>query len=584
MPTYVPPLRDMLFVYWDLFDPDDQPDADLVAAILEQAGKLCTQVLAPLNRQGDEQGCRFDNGSVSTPDGFRAAYRTYVDGGWNGLSCPPEQGGQGLPKALHLLVEEMLCAANLSFSLYPVLTLGAYRALAAHGDAHIREIYLKPLVSGQWTGTMCLTEPQAGSDLGLLRSKAVLRPDGSYAISGSKIFITSGAHDLTENIVHLVLARLPDAPPGTKGISLFCVPQRRVDGAGRLGPTNGVYCAAIEKKMGLHGSATCEMIFEEARGHLVGEPHKGLSAMFTMMNVERLSVGLQGLGIMEASYQNAAAYAKQRLQGRAFGNARHPDKPADPIIVHADVRRMLLTMRSYTEGCRMIAGWVGRQLDIATGHPDPARRAIADETVALLTPMVKALFTDLGSEVASLGVQVYGGHGYIRDHGMEQFERDARIARLYEGTNGIQALDLVLRKLPRDNGAAMERFIHEVRGFLDRHQSTPHLSDVIPPLSESLGLLADSVAWMEARRTAAPDDVAAGAVAFLRLFGLVAMAYQWARAMDVAASRAATSDFHQTKQTVGRFFFARLLPQTLGLARAIRAGAATIMALPDDDV
>ncbi len=460
MPAYKAPLRDMRYVLFELLGGDaltslpgfEDFSRDTIDAVLEEAAKICEQVLQPLNRSGDEEGCAFENGVVRTPKGFKEAYDTFREGGWTGIACDPAYGGQGLPAAVNTLVEEMICASNLSFGMYPGLSHGAYVSVHGYGADELKETYLPKLVDGTWSGTMCLTEPQCGTDLGLLRTRAAPNGDGSYKITGTKIFISAGEHDLTENIIHLVLARLPDAPKGVKGISLFLAPKFLVKPDGSLGPRNGVACGSIEHKMGIKASSTCVMNFDGAQGWLIGEPHKGMQAMFAMMNAERLAVGVQGLGLAEASYQGAAAYARERLQGRALSGPKYPDKPADPLLVHPDIRRMLLTQRAYIEGSRALAVWAAKSLDIAKRHPDPAERAKAEDFIAVVTPVVKALMTDLGFEATNLGVQVFGGHGYIRENGMEQFVRDCRIAQIYEGANGIQALDLVGRKMPAHAG------------------------------------------------------------------------------------------------------------------------------------
>ena len=474
MQVYEAPLRDMRFVLRELHADDGYGDLpaledfsdDVVDAVLEEAARLTRDVLLPLNRSGDEEGCTLENGVVRTPKGFKAAYDQFREGGWCALASDPKWGGQGLPERINKLVEEMICATNVSFSLYPGLTHGATTALEGHGSEDLKNAYLPKLVEGSWSGTMCLTEAHCGTDLGLLRTRAVPQDDGSYRVTGSKIFISAGEHDLTENIVHLVLARTPDAPKGVKGISLFLVPKYLPKADGGVGPSNGVACTAIEHKMGIKASATCQMSFEESQGWLVGKLNKGMEAMFTMMNTERVSVGVQGLGLGEAAYQAAVYYAKDRVQGRSLSGAKHPDQAADPIIVHPDVRRMLMTARAYTEGCRALGTWVSRALDAEKYSTDPEVKKRAGDFVALMTPVVKALFTDLGFEAANLGVQVYGGHGFIRESGVEQHVRDARIAMIYEGTNGIQALDLVGRKLPRDGGRAFMAFIRDVTGDL----------------------------------------------------------------------------------------------------------------------
>ncbi|TDT93426.1 alkylation response protein AidB-like acyl-CoA dehydrogenase [Azorhizobium sp. AG788] len=594
MQTYQPPLRDMRFVLHELHGSDALKDlkgcedisTDLIDAVLEEAGKLVTEVLAPLNVVGDAEGCRYENGVVRTPTGFTDAYKTYVEGGWNGIACDPEWGGQGLPASVTKFVEEMMCSANLSFGLYPGLTHGAYQALNSHASQELKERFLPKMVEGVWSGTMCLTEPHCGTDLGLLRTKAEPQADGSYKITGSKIFISAGEHDLTENIIHLVLARLPDAPKGIKGISLFLVPKFLPTEDGRPGPRNGVTCTGIEHKMGLNGSATCQMSFDEATGWLVGTPHKGMAAMFTMMNSERLSVGTQGLGIGEASYQSAVAYARDRVQGRALSGAKYPEKAADPIIVHPDVRRSLMTMRAYNEGCRALSGWVARNLDLMERSNDPEERQQAEDFTALMTPIVKALFTDLGFTNASLGVQVYGGHGYIRDHGMEQYVRDARIAMIYEGTNGIQALDLVGRKLPAHTGRYLRSFFHPVLAYIDAKMDDENLGPLVGPLGKAFGALQLATGYIAEKGLKDAEEAGAAATDYLRLFGLVALGYMWVRMAEVAFEKRATANgeaaFYDAKITTARFFIDRLLPEVAGLWGAIKSGKSSMMALPDD--
>ncbi len=593
MQTYQPPLRDMRFVLHELHGSETLKDMkgleditpDLIDAVLEEAGKLVTEVLAPLNPIGDAEGCKYENGVVRTPTGFKDAYKTYVEGGWNGIACDPEWGGQGLPASVTKFVEEMMCSANLSFGLYPGLTHGAYQALNSHAPQELKERFLPKMVEGVWSGTMCLTEPHCGTDLGLLRTKAEPQGDGSYKISGSKIFISAGEHDLTENIIHLVLARLPDAPKGVKGISLFLVPKFLPKDDGTPGPRNGVLCTGIEHKMGLNGSATCQLSLEEATGWLVGEPHKGMRAMFTMMNSERLSVGTQGLGVGEASYQSAVAYARERLQGRALTGAKYPDKPADPIIVHPDVRRSLMTMRAYNEGCRALSGWVARNLDLMERSNDPEERQNAEDFTALMTPIVKALFTDLGFTNASLGVQVYGGHGYIRDHGMEQYVRDARIAMIYEGTNGVQALDLVGRKLPAHMGRYLRSFFHPVLAYIDAKLDDENLGPLVGPLGKAFGALQLATGYIAEKGMKDPDEAGAAATDYLRLFGLVALGYMWVRMAEIAYAKRADANgdaaFYEAKIVTARFFIDRLLPEVAGLWGSIKAGKSAMMALDD---
>lgn len=584
MASYTAPLRDMRFLLNEFVDPArlrslpgcEEMGPDLVEPILEEAGKLCSEVLFPLNRPGDEEGCRIENGVVRTPAGFKDAYRLYCEGGWASLACEPEFGGQGLPRTVSTLFQEMMCSANLSFGMYPGLSHGAYAALSKHGTQALKDRYLPKLVSGEWSGTMCLTEPQCGTDLGLIRTKAVPAEDGSYRITGNKIFISAGEHDLTENILHLVLAKLPDAPAGTRGISLFLVPKFLPTEDGRPGQRNGVTCTALEHKMGIKASATCAMSFDEAVGWLVGQPHRGLAAMFTMMNEARLGVGVQGLGLAEVSYQNAVAYAKDRLQGRALDGAKHPEKPADPIIVHPDVRRMLLTMRAQIEGCRALAMWCALEQDVAHRHPDAAEREAADDFVQLITPVVKAYLTDIGWDATALGMQVLGGHGYIREWGMEQYVRDARIAQIYEGTNGIQALDLVGRKMGAHAGRYLRRFFHPVLAYIEAKSEDPALAEeFILPLSKAFGRLQSCTAEVARRGMGDPFEAGAAASDYLRLFGLTALGYCWARMAEVAMARQADGEdaaFYKAKLTTARFFMQRILPQTGALSTQIMAG------------
>ena len=589
MPTYKAPLRDLRFVYNELFNPAElqhlsgfeEVTPDLVEAILEEAGKFCENVLLPINRSGDEIGVRFDNGQVITPPGLKEAYQAYSENGWGALTADPEYGGQGLPKTLGIMIEEMICGANVSFGLYPGLTVGAYNALVSHGADELKQKFLPNMVAGIWSGTMCLTEPQCGTDLGMIRTKAEPQADGSYQLTGTKIFITSGEHDMTDNIIHLVLARLPDAPAGIKGISLFLVPKFMVSEDGSLGERNLVFCGSIEHKMGIHASSTCVMNFDGATGYLVGQPHKGMQAMFVMMNAERLGVGMQGLGIGEASYQNAVAYARDRIQGRALKGALQADKPADPLWVHPDVRRMLLTMRAYTEGNRALAIWVARRLDEANHTTDPQRKQDAEAFIALMTPVVKAFMTDCGSEIANLGMQVYGGHGYIREWGMEQFVRDARIAQIYEGTNGIQALDLVGRKLPANTGRNLRPFFHELSAYLASKQDDPRLEfqPFVTGLAKVFVRLQQVTGWIAEKGMKNPEESAGAATDYLRMLGLVSLAYLWARMADIALAQRQGDEalFYQAKLDTARFYFERLLPQTGALTSAIMSGCASMM-------
>ncbi|WP_029008828.1 acyl-CoA dehydrogenase C-terminal domain-containing protein [Azospirillum halopraeferens] len=594
MPIYKAPLDDVRFLLTDLFDAGDlatlpgheEHTPDLIDAVLTEGARLCEELLHPLNRSGDEEGCHLANGVVTTPGGFREAYAAYREGGWTGLSADPAYGGQGLPHTVQFILEEFVCAANLSFGMYPGLSHGAYAALHRWGSPALKDLYLPKIVDGTWSGTMCLTEPHCGTDLGLLRTRAVPQDDGSYAITGTKIFISAGEHDLTENILHLVLARLPDAPAGVKGISLFLVPKVLPDADGRPGARNGVTCGAIEHKMGIKASSTCVMNFDDATGWLIGEPHKGMRAMFTMMNSARLGVAIQGLGLAEASYQNAVAYARDRLQGRSVSGTKAPEKAADPIIVHPDVRRNLLTMRAFIEGARALSVWVGMAIDRAERHPDPEARQEADDLVALLTPVVKAYFTDAGFEATNLGLQVFGGHGYIREHGMEQYVRDARIAQIYEGANGIQALDLVGRKMPQHMGRLLRRFFHPVAAFIAETMDDDALAAFVPPLAKAFAKLQQATALIAQKGQKNPDEAAAAASDYLRLFALVALGFMWARMARTAHARLAAGEgdaaFLTMKLRTGRFYMAKLLPQTDALFRTILAGAEPLMDVEAD--
>ena len=592
MPTYKAPLEDIRFVLHDLLDVGqlaslpgyEEATPDLVDAVLEEAAKVAENELFPLNLSGDEEGCLFENGVVRTPEGFKEAYDTFIAGGWTGISCDPEFGGQGLPKVINFVMEELMCSANLSFAMYPGLSHGAYNAIEAYASDELKRTYLPKLVDGTWSGTMCLTEPHCGTDLGLIRTKAEPGEDGSYKITGTKIFISAGEHDLTGNIVHLVLAKLPDAPAGTRGISLFLVPKflpKDENGEQVPGMRNGVACGSIEHKMGIKASSTCVMNFDEATGWLVGEPHKGMRAMFVMMNAARLAVGIQGLGLAEVSYQNARDYAKDRLQGRSVAGAKFPDKPADPIIVHPDVRKNLLTLKAFNEGARALAYWIGLQIDVLSKHADPAVRQEADDLVALMTPIIKAYFTDMGYEGTTMGMQVLGGHGYIREWGMEQYVRDARIAQIYEGANGIQALDLVGRKLPQNMGRLLRRFFHPVDAFVQEHADDAEMAEFVLPLMKAFGRLQQATAVIAQKGLRNPEEAAAASTDYLRLFALVALGSMWARMVKVAREKRATANgnaaFYDNKEKTARFFFARMMPESGSRFSAIMAGAKTLM-------
>jgi acyl-CoA dehydrogenase len=592
MPIYKAPVDEFLFLLTDVFQVgryDNLPgfaDAspDMLEAILSEAGKLSEEVLQPLNRTGDIEGCtRHDDGSVTTPSGFKDAYRQYAEGGWMGISAPAEFGGQGLPGFLTAAINEFLCSANMSFAMYPGLTQGAIAALVLHGSAEQKALYLPKMIEGRWTGTMNLTEPHCGTDLGLLRSKAVKRADGSYGITGTKIFISAGEHDLAENIVHLVLARIEGAPAGIKGTTLFVVPKVLPNPDGSLGARNAVTCGSIEHKMGIHGNSTCVLNYDDATGFLVGEENRGINAMFTMMNEARLGVAVQGLALSEVAYQNAAVYARDRLQGRALGGAKFPDKPADPIIVHPDIRRMLMTMRAFNEAARALVVWAALQGDVALRSGDEKERQAGEDHMGLLTPVLKAMLTDRGFDNAVLAQQVYGGHGYIAEHGMEQFVRDARIAMIYEGANGIQALDLVGRKLPKDGGRAMQAFFNEAQAFIKEHGDEA-MKPYTGPLATALGHLQQATLWLMQNAMTKPENAGAAAHDYLHLFGLAALGYMWCRMAEAAQRKTAAGEGDaarmNAKLVTARFYMERMLPETAAHLARIQAGAASMMELP----
>jgi len=591
MPTYTAPVNDMLFTIFDVLKMDqynDLPgfadaDRDTVTAILEEGGKLTSEVLQPLNLSGDEEGCHLENGVVTAPKGFKEAYQTYVEGGWTGLTGDPEHGGQGLPYVLGVAVNEMACSANFSFSMYPGLTHGAIDALELHGSKEQKEMYLPKLIGGEWTGTMNLTEAHSGTDLGLLRTKAEPQSDGSYRLNGTKIFISAGEHDLAENIIHLVLARMPDAPPGVKGISLFLVPKFLVNPDGSLGERNGVTCGSLEEKLGIHGNSTCVMNFDDAVGYLVGEPHQGLKAMFTMMNAARLGVAVQGLAISQVAYENAVAYSKDRIQGRSLTGAKSPDQAADPIIVHPDIRRMLMNVRAFNESARAISYWAALYVDLTRKHPDEKVREQAEDMLGLLTPVMKAYFTDKGFEGANACLQCLGGHGYIREWGMEQFVRDTRVAQIYEGANGIQALDLVGRKLPSKGGRAMQTFFTEVGGFCEQEMSNAEMEPYVKPVMNSLEHMFEAGGWLAEYGLQNPDHAASAAMDFLYLMALVTMGYMWVRMAKAAQEKIASGEgdqqFYQNKLITAKFFMERILPDTAGHLAKLKSGADTVMAL-----
>ncbi|RAM72319.1 acyl-CoA dehydrogenase C-terminal domain-containing protein [Pseudomonas inefficax] len=587
MAEYKAPLRDMRFVLNEVFNVAEQwaqlpgladvVDTDTAMAVLEEAGKVTARSIAPLSRAADEEGCHWDNGAVRTPAGFIEAYNTYAEGGWVGVGGDPLFGGMGMPKVISAQVEEMVNASSLSFGLYPMLTAGACLSINAHASEALKEKYLPNMYAGVWAGSMCLTEPHAGTDLGIIRTKAEPQADGSYKVSGTKIFITGGEHDLTENIIHLVLAKLPDAPAGPKGISLFLVPKFLVNEDGSLGARNAATCGSIEHKMGIQASATCVMNFDEAVGYIVGEPNKGLAAMFTMMNYERLGVGIQGLASAERSYQNAVEYARDRLQSRAPTGPQAKDKAADPIIVHPDVRRMLLTMKSLIEGGRAFSSYVAMQLDSAKYSEDAAVRKRSEELVALLTPVAKAFLTDLGLECTVHGQQVFGGHGYIREWGQEQLVRDVRITQIYEGTNGIQALDLMGRKVVASGGAYYRLFSDEIRQFIASAGS--ELDEFAKPLGAYLDQLDGLTEWVLEQAKGNPNEIGAASVEYLHAFGYVAYAYMWALMARAAKAGEGDEAFYTGKLGTARFFFARLLPRVDSLVASVKAGSESLYLL-----
>lgn len=612
MPTYTAPIQDFTYLINEYLGLENYADVDgiknaqeLVEPLLEQAGKFCEEVLHPLNQVGDRQGLKYDPSthSVTMPDGFAEAYKLYVEGGWPTLAWPTEYGGQGLPELLNMPMLEMVCSANVAFGLTPGLTHGAISAILQHGSEEQKQMYATKMITGEWSGVMCLTEPHSGTDLGLVRTRATPNADGSYKIEGNKIWISAGEHSMTENIVHLILARLPDAPEGSKGISLFVAPKFLVNADGSLGERNDFHCGGLDHKMGIHASPTCIMNYDGATAWLVGKPHKGLAAMFTMMNAARLYVGVQGLGIAEIARQNALAFANERLQGRALTGAKFPEKSADPIIVHPDVRRMLWTQKAITEGMRALTMETALQLDIAHRHPDANMREQADDFVQLMTPIVKGFQTDMGFDMASLGMQVFGGSGYIEEYGMAQFMRDSRIAMIYEGTNGIQAMDLVGRKMPAHMGRYLRSAFHPMDQFIGAHRGNDAMKEFIKPLAAHVKYLQQATLWLAAKGIANPNEAGAAAVEYARMFALVFVGYTWAKQAAIAlqhvsscgatpslplplqgegSSEAAgggmSHAFYQSKLATARFYFAKILPQSVGLLASITNGGASVMA------
>jgi len=593
---YKVPLKDMSFLLHEVFKADEmwqqlpklaeQVDKDTAQAILQECAKIAEQVLAPISREGDETGVSFNDGVVTTAPGYKEAFNTYAEGGWSGLGGDVNYGGMGMPKMLTAMHEEMLCSADISFALYPVLTAGAALSLAKHGSDELKQRYLTRMYAGEWSASMCLTESHSGTDLGIIRTKAIPQEDGSYSVTGNKIFITGGEHDLTENIVHLVLAKLPDAPAGPRGISLFLVPKFHVNEDETLGERNNVSCGSIEHKMGIHASATCVMNFDGAQGYLVGELNKGLACMFTMMNFERIGVGIQGLGAAVRSYQNALEYAKDRIQGRALTGAKSPEQAADSIMVHGDVRRMLLNMKALNEGSRALSSYIAMQLDYATfGEGD--KQVKGEALVALMTPVAKAFFTDLGFENTVTGQQVLGGHGFIREWGQEQLVRDARITQIYEGTNGIQAMDLLMRKVAGSKGSLFKVFTDEVNTYIEENKSDAAMAEFITPLNEALTDLTELTTDLLTKAADNKNELGASANDYLHVFGYTAMAYVWAKMAQVSQAGIDNNgesgdEFYQSKLHTARYYFTRLLPRRISLIASAKSGSDCMFDIADE--
>ncbi|WP_158881809.1 acyl-CoA dehydrogenase C-terminal domain-containing protein [Rhodanobacter sp. L36] len=587
MTAYKAPLDDLRFALFDVLGAEktlmslqggDAHSRDLLDAVLEEAGRLSEQLLAPTNGPADEEGCHYDKATqtVTTPKGFKQAFKQFAEGGWTGLTNPEKYGGQALPGVLGTATTEIFQSGNLAWSLYPLLSEGATHAMEMHGEEWQRERYMKPIIEGRWTGTMCLTEPQAGSDLGLLKTRAEPSGDEAYKISGTKIFISAGEHDLTENIVHLVLARLPDAPAGSRGISMFIVPKFKVNEDGSLGERNTVTAGAIEHKMGIHACSTCVINLDGAEGYLIGQPNKGLMAMFTMMNAARLSVGVQGLALAERALQNSLNYARERLQSRSLSGAKFPDKPADNLLVQPDVRRMLLTQRAFVEGSRALVLYTALQTDIESRASDEATRKKAGELVAFLIPIAKGVVTELAQECTKEALQIYGGHGYIAENGMEQFVRDARIITLYEGTTGIQAADLLGRKILQLQGVGLKHFLEEISAFCQQHVHDESLRAFVGPLAVYTKAWGDTTMALAQRAQANPEELGAAAVDYLYYSGYVALAYLWARSVVAAEAGMQSTAFKQAKRDTATFYFARILPRCLTHQAAIEAGIDTL--------
>ncbi len=590
MTIYRAPVRDIEFVLNEVIGFDklanlprfSEATPDLVRAILEEGAKISENELHPLNFSGDKEGCtRDEDGNVTPPKGFKEAYKMYSENGWNALSGPVEYGGQGLPGTIAMAFNEMTMAANMAFSMYPGLSHAAAAAIEAHGDDRQKNLFLPKLFSGEWTGTMNLTEPHCGTDLGMLRTKAEPQADGTYKITGTKIFISAGEHDMSDNIIHLVLARLPDAPEGVKGISLFIVPKYAVSEDGVIGERNSVKCGSIEEKMGIHANSTCVMNYDGAVGELIGEPHKGLRAMFTMMNEARIGVAVQGLGQSEVAYQNAAAYANDRIQGRALTGPQEKDKPADPIIVHPDVRRMLLEQRAFNEGARALIYQATLWADLSLHHPDDAEREHADDMLALITPVLKGYFTDKGFENTVNAQQIFGGHGFIQEHGMEQFVRDARISMIYEGANGVQALDLVGRKLPLKGGAVFMSYVSKLRETIEAAKAVEGLADMVAAQAGAVDRFEEGFKWFMENALNDFNHAGAGSVDFMHLMGIVALGDMWLK-MALVASGKKGEAFYDNKLLVAAYFFARVTPETASRLAKLQTGAAPIMAMAAD--
>ena len=593
MSDYTPPVRDIMFSMFEVFNYEkhfqthlDSLGADkaFVATMLDQFGRFCTDVLSPLNSVGDEQGCKLDNEGVSTPTGFKEAYTAYVKAGWPALAGDPNYGGQGLPESLSIVLTEMRGTANWAWNMYPGLSLGAVNTIKSHGSETQKSLFLTKLIEGTWTGTMCLTESHCGTDLGMLRTKAAPHQDGTYRVSGTKIFISSGDHDLTENIVHIVLARLPDSPPGVKGISLFIIPKVLVSADGTLGGRNGVSCGSLEKKMGIHGNATCVMNFDEATAYLVGEPNRGLEAMFTFMNTARIGTALQGIAHMELGYQKSLGYAKERLQMRSVTGIKNPEGPADPIIVHPDIRRMLLTQKALVEGGRMMIHHTGKLVDMAERAVDASDRKAAEDKLSFITPIAKAFLTETGFECANLALQCFGGHGYIKEWGVEQNVRDARIATIYEGTTGIQALDFTGRKVLGSGGELLRQFTRDIHIFCQTHAENSAITKFVSPLAELNKKWGELTMKIGTRSLENPDEAGAASVDYLMFSGYACLAYFWAmaaaKAQEALSSETTDTDFYDAKLSTATFYFERILPRTLTHEASILSGAANLMTIP----